>query len=138
VAWSPGILALTLFLTVFRYFLSLDFTVATDIATGIWDHFNVKIIWKSQKVSIMYHKWNRFLKNKYYNSGLCARKLKLCLKFIKGRQIPFSFMNVMLLYSDHQYVEATCVVSTGTQICILELITLKMTTWVVETGWWSL
>jgi len=42
--------------------------------------------------------------------------------------MPFGFTNLMLLYSDHQYVEATCAVSTGTQICILELITLKMTT----------
>ena len=51
--------------------------------------------------------------------------------------MQFGFMNVMSLYSDHQYFEATCVISSGTKIYILELTTLKMTTWVVETGWWS-
>ena len=31
----------------------------------------------------MYRKRKRFLMNKYYNSGLYARKLKQCLKFIE-------------------------------------------------------
>ena len=42
--------------------------------------------------------------------------------------MQFGFMTVMFLQSDHQYVEPTSVVSRGTQICILELTTLKMTT----------
>jgi hypothetical protein len=39
-------------------------------------------------------------------------------------------MNVKLLYSDHQYVEATCC-NTGTQICILEFTTPE---WLKQVG----